>query len=495
MKGGAFALLFLTGFVALSPSNGYGRNPCFATLSGSLGLEVPALRVLGNWYDCRFDLRSMGPGGQAGVWLLLESVNTAPTRECSNPSRIFGKQGQFVLRLPVVLYGAQSYWAQFVYSPSSDGMIWFQLTGGDLLAHRVFVTSVTGDGNLGGWPQAGGASGLAAGDAICQSMAQQAGLPGTFAAWLSDLVDDAYCRVHGLTGKKANNCGQTTLPVAAGPWVRTDGFPFSPAIGDLLDKVQVYVPMTTDESGQPGHRQYWTGTQADGTVYDRDGAPCAGWTSNADLSVAGSTSSFASSLWTIGASNNCAGDYAGLLCMQTGTGRPLPDFTLPGKQVFLTSVTGTGNLGSWPDANSQNGMAAGDEICRSRATAAGLANAQRYKAWLSDGAVDAISRFVSDGPWVRLDGVLVAENRADLSDGELNTAINLTETGVYMGGFVYVWTGTNHIGEKAEDHCNNWMDASEGFSAAGGRAFDAQGWTYASQPLCAWEQYLYCFED
>jgi hypothetical protein len=40
--------------------------------------------------------------------------------------------------------------------------------------------------------------------------------------WMSDRSDDAHCRMHGLTGVFAFNCGQTT--------VRMDGFPFSDTI-------------------------------------------------------------------------------------------------------------------------------------------------------------------------------------------------------------------------------------------------------------------------
>ena len=167
---------------------------------------------------------------------------------------------------------------------------------------------------------------------------------------------------------------------------------------------------------------------------------------------------------------------------------------LPGKKAFLTSVTGTGNLGSWADANGQSGIAAGDEICRSRAAEAGLQNAQNFKAWLSDDNTDASSRFTSDGPWVRLDGVVLAENHADLVDGDLNTSISLTETGTYVG-FDYVWTGTNHIGGTTPDTCNNWADAAQSFNGSTGRTFDRSGWTYSGYPPCDWSLHLYCFED
>ena len=78
----------------------------------------------------------------------------------------------------------------------------------------TFVTSVTGKGDLECWPDAGMATGLAAGDAICQARATAAGLanPSNFVAWISDMNDDAYCRVHNFSGTKAANCGQLELP-------------------------------------------------------------------------------------------------------------------------------------------------------------------------------------------------------------------------------------------------------------------------------------------
>src|SRR5690606_18797239 len=89
-------------------------------------------------------------------------------------------------------------------------------------ARLTFVTNSTGTGNLSTWALAGGNTGVAAADAVCNAEAAAAGLPGTYVAWMSDATDDAYCRVHQLTGKKAANCGLGALPATAGPWVRTD---------------------------------------------------------------------------------------------------------------------------------------------------------------------------------------------------------------------------------------------------------------------------------
>ncbi|MGB5295352.1 MAG: hypothetical protein WBP34_10405, partial [Thermoanaerobaculia bacterium] len=51
--------------------------------------------------------------------------------------------------------------------------------------------------------------------------------------------------------------------------------------------------------------------------------------------------------------------------------------------AFVTSVNGTADLGSWPEAGSALGASAGDEICRTLATAATLPNASSFVAWLS----------------------------------------------------------------------------------------------------------------
>jgi len=125
----------------------------------------------------------------------------------------------------------------------------FEADAGD---HRIaFVTSTSGLTDLSTWDEAGGATGLAAADTICRVRAASAGLksPENFVAWISSSEDDAYCRIHGLSGKKDEMCGQAELPVAAGPWVRTDGYPFAPEISRLLSPESlVFAPLVLDEN-------------------------------------------------------------------------------------------------------------------------------------------------------------------------------------------------------------------------------------------------------
>jgi len=458
-------------------------------------IHVPSVKFQGTFYDVNLEVLSQGPSGESGAWLRLQTITAGNLLDCSYPAQFFQSGSSYTLRIPMLKYNSGALWADLEWVPTSDGQLWLRLGAFGVMSNQVFVTSVTGDGNLGSWADAGGKTGLAAGDAICQARAAAAGLKGNFVAWLSDENDDAYCRVHGFTGKKANNCGQATLPASAGPWVRTDGFPFSGTIGELLDDGKVFVPAATNEYGRPfpSSQSYRTGTTNDGAVEDTTGGPCANWTSAADAPVAGSVSNYTSFAWTQRASNNCSGTQTGLLCFETGAGAPLPNFALPGKKAFVTSATGSGNLGLWQGANAHSGITAGDEICRSSAAAAALQNSQDFKAWLSDASTDASSRFSSDGPWVRLDGVVLAENMADLTDGTLNTSMSLTETGTY--GFYYAWTGTNRNGGKTPDTCNGWTEASQSFSGSNGRVYDRSGWTFSGYLPCNYWAYLYCFED
>ena len=350
---------------------------------------------------------------------------------------------------------------------------------------KVFVTSTQGPGNLGGWADAGGQTGLVAGDNICQARATAAVLPGTYKAWLSDSTTDAYCHIQGYTGKISANCGQGTLPVAAGPWVRTnDGHPFAGTIDKLVNNGQVFAPVRYDETGYSTAANYFTGTLVDGTA---SAMSCSNWTSIVSTDYATTGYPYgATGWWTNNGSLNCNMSMS-LLCLQTGTGGPLPAMTPPAlsKKVFVTSTTYDGNLG---------GLTGADTICQTRAAAGGVPNAAKFKAWLSDSTTNAIDRF-SENSWYRLDGVKVANSKADLTDGNLFTAITYTETGVYVGNFTLVWTGTDADGIKTANNCSNWTSniVVTGMIAIANTADSPWTWWYAES--CHNSYALYCFED
>lgn len=367
----------------------------------------------------------------------------------------------------------------------------------------AFMTSVQGPGDLSTWTDAGTATGIDAGDAVCQARALAAGLanPQDFVAWLSDSSDDAYCRIHGLNGAVALNCGQGTLPADAGPWVRVDGFPFADVITEMLSpNGKIYTPVLLDEFGQQGGEYYyWTSTSDTGALSTVNPSACTNWSSlsASDDAYAGRATR-TTRYWTHSDGNFCHHPLR-LLCMEGGgDGAALPDFSSDERVAFLTSVDGIGNLSTWPDALAvgATGIDAGDAVCRARATAAGLDDPTSFKAWLSDSTTNAKDRFINDGRWVRLDGVKIADNLADLTDGELFTSINVMETGEYYDSWETVWTGTDQDGTLISGACDDWAPGSDATQGRVGRPVDVTPlWTTNFDRDCDTPQRLYCFSD
>lgn len=360
----------------------------------------------------------------------------------------------------------------------------------------VFATSATGNADLGSWPEAGdGPTGLSAADAICVNQATSGGLnnPENFVAWISDDVDDAYCRVHNLTGKKADNCGQENLPVAAGPWVRSDGAPAAGTIDQLLvPNPVVYMPLLTDESGDPValDQKAWSATRNTGIAYTDT---CSNWTngtsdSSVSLQLQGNS-------WGSNGGSPCDSPDLHLVCVETGVGAAL-ELPMPvGNIAFHTSADGTGNLSTWNEAaDGTSGIEAGDSICNNLAADSGLPWQGNYKAWLSDDSVIAPDRFNSDGPWYRPDGIQIAESKADLIDGSVFSAIVQSESGGYRA-FQLVWTGTNADGSLNINNCNGWE--SEIGMGSLGRASDSNAaWTQSGQLSCDQTSFrIYCLSD
>ena len=316
---------------------------------------------------------------------------------------------------------------------------------------RMFVTSTSGSANLGSWTEVTGLglSGLAAGDKICQVRAEAAGLATAgvpaFRAWLSITGNDAYCHVQGLAGTVANGCAGGSA--AAGPWLRTDGEPFSAQLAGLVAGGPLS-PASRTDAGAFLSALAWTGSNDDGTA---TGSTCGSWALTTGLGTVGSSTSAID--WSNVATFGC-GDSARLYCLAQGAGPELDLPTGAGALAFVTSETGPGKLSLWASAAS-DGLAGGDEVCVALATAAGLPLPQGFAAWLSDAATDARDRFPGGGPWNRVDGVRVATSVATLTDGNLDTALRLTESGTVLATAESVWTGTFTGGTKA-NHCVGW---------------------------------------
>jgi hypothetical protein len=155
--------------------------------------------------------------------------------------------------------------------------------GGSAAVRRVFVTSDTHTGDLGG---------LTGGHAICEGLADAAALGGTWLAWLGDGVDGP-----------SSYFTQATVP-----YVLVDGTEIASSWSDLVDG-SLAAPIDRDETGTAipasGPLEVKTGTFADG-----GGTPpinCMVWTveTQGTLSLTGRTDAVDQS-WTQAAALDCS---------------------------------------------------------------------------------------------------------------------------------------------------------------------------------------------
>jgi hypothetical protein len=355
---------------------------------------------------------------------------------------------------------------------------------------------------------------LAAADAVCAAEATAAGLPGTYVAWMSDATSDAYCRVHSLSGKRAANCGLGALPVAAGPWVRTDAArtPAAPTIDRLLAPTrQTFNPVTFRANGTDTYgsapQLVFTGTDDTGAL---TGTACTDWTSTAGTGAMGDSVGGGTSWTDQGTDPSCAATGR-LRCVEVGSGPALPSrHPANVKRAFATSVTGGAVLSTWADAGGTTGITAADAICQARARYAGYTNAINFKAWASYSFTGASSRVFYSGPWYRPDGILFA-TRTQLTGsspfGRVNAPLYQTETNAYVAGNAEtgsVWTGTTYSGSyySSAASCSSWASSVQsgviGRSDVSDFRWVSLGSSYSVPTLqtCSATDYrLYCVDD
>jgi cysteine-rich repeat protein len=166
------------------------------------------------------------------------------------------------------------------------------------------------------------------------------------------------------------------------------------------------------------------------------------------------------------------------------------------KLVFSAGTVHDGNFG---------GLTGADAWCQGLADDAGLGGT--FMAWLSDDTGSPSTRFTqATTPYKLVDGTIVADNWADLTDGSLDNPIDLDESGAappsgYVGICGYtstVWSNTTVSGTLlgANNDCGSW-------TGSGGSAWsrwthtDATWTAWCSGGACtgAWVTSLYCFQQ
>ncbi len=312
--------------------------------------------------------------------------------------------------------------------------------------NRVFVTSATHSATFGG---------LAGADAFCQTTATNAGLGGTWTAWLSDATTDA----------------KTRLGTAQG-FVRLDGRPFANAVADIIAN-KIFTPLRIDEHGADvGTVDVWTGTDADGTAST---ATCSSWSSTSGSTETGTTGG-GPDVWTAQIAQSCGGSRH-LYCFETSKILALtPNNT--GNVVFVTNGLFTPG----------GGIAAADALCNSEAGGLGT-----YIAFLATTTQSAAGRTVLSVLNKRKDNVFVGSDTTIAGGGPLVSGIWQTATGAYVTSG-QVWTGAatpSALGTAAST-CNDWTLTTSTTGIFGRAPFaDATWWNTGTQN-CSTASRLYC---
>jgi hypothetical protein len=170
-------------------------------------------------------------------------------------------------------------------------------------------------------------------------------------------------------------------------------------------------------------------------------------------------------------------------------------------KVFLTGIAYR------PDFAGATGLAGADAACTTAANLQG--NPGTWTAWLSDNGgspdpaddLNAVDRIFDSGgrPYQTIDGTIIANNLADLTDGLLDAPIVIDEAGNTVLNELGVWSATGADGKySGQGTCARWTDITPGNVAGIGLAGETgEKWTIegGGQDCATGYNRLYCFAD
>ncbi|MFC1753069.1 DUF1554 domain-containing protein [Thermoproteota archaeon] len=190
----------------------------------------------------------------------------------------------------------------------------------------VFNAGITSSGNIGG---------LSAADSKCNEAAAAAGLPGTYAAWLSDSTTSAASRV--LNSDQPYYLPDGTTKVANSM--------SSLLLGTILNKINKFA------SGENSNIPYiWTNTKPDGTAYSTSNT-CNNWASTTGEARYGRTY-YDDDRWTSENDMQCS-YFASFYCFPAGAG-VTTDCRIIGCIQTLVCDTSTGQCVAGPGGTTTN---------------------------------------------------------------------------------------------------------------------------------------------
>ncbi len=304
-------------------------------------------------------------------------------------------------------------------------------------------------------------------DNLCNELAQGAGLPGTFVAWLSTGDIDARDRL------RLDN-------VTAQGWIRPDGRPFANTVGELVLGTIYYPPVLDETGAHVGAVSVMTGTRGDGIRSDR----CAGWTDATakDRYLVGQADSGFDRWTEIGLA---ACDVPNrVYCFGVDQIEQVSFTPVEGRLAFISESPLAANIG----------VAGFDAACAATALNAGLDGS--FKALIATTAAPALARFDLDGlPWVNALGVPLT-----LEDAPLANVIRLdAHLGFLAGGAAIdtaIWSGAEAIGLTATTRsCLDWTSLDPAERGEYSRSPETVNWFGVGLEACDVTRRVACFEE
>ncbi len=218
------------------------------------------------------------------------------------------------------------------------------------------------------------------------------------------------------------------------------------------------------------------------------GTYCAGGAADPEACAAGTRDddgSAASACADCAAGNYCAGGDAALVVCENGLVDADNNSATPCVRTYRVFITDTNLPADF------GGVLGGDALCQTEAEDEGLGGT--WRAWLSNGNVDAIDRIAGGALYQDLDGGQVSNPTMAASPERIRRPINLSPTGNTNLGSV--WTGTDVAGGAGPGHlnCNNWSTRA-GTGRTGFSEDTRANWTAIRETACNQFGYLYCFE-
>jgi hypothetical protein len=322
----------------------------------------------------------------------------------------------------------------------------------------AFITSGATVGAL------NGVGGIVGGDQICSDEAMQAGLPGTFIAWVSTTAVPITARLTGSRG-----------------WIRSDGEPLADTVEDLIaGKMFNPLDRLPDGSRVQGILEVWTGTGPTGLATNN----CLDWTSsnNGTNGVFG-LPTFSMPIFTNTAAFGICSSLQRLYCFEIGHAKQVVPNSVAARRAFVSAPVAIAG--------------AFDQQCQDDANANALPGTYLAAVSLTTGS--AASRFTTTAPWTRIDGTLLATTATGLFDGSLQTFVNQTADGTYLpSNSLATWSGSAdpRVAGTMQSTCGNFTSATGNQATLGipYSAASADLWGGTSGP-CAGPYRLLCLQQ